>query len=147
MDNQIRIHNLENYGYIYGRDQLLIKNSGVHFLPRMTCKYSQWIDSDGNNEKILYSEVQAIPRGVHIHSARLMQWHFPALKDRRVDFERKLNTISLEEFKAHHQKPRRIFSRSLISPPNTKHPRKYAIDSSMLEESTIRNFLNQILKN
>lgn len=147
IDNQIHIQKLENYGYIYGRDQLLIKNSGVHFLPRMTSKYSQWIDSDGNNEKILYSEVQAIPKGVYIHSARLMQWHFPALKDRRVDFERKLNTISLEEFKAHHQKPRRIFSKSLISPPDTKHPRKYAIDSSMLEESTIRNFLNQILKN
>ena len=112
----------------------------------MTSKYSQWIDSNGNNEKILYSEAQAIPKGVYIHSARLMQWHFPALKDRRVDFERKLNTISLEEFKAHHQKPRGIFAKSLISPPDTKHPRKYAIDSSMLEESTIRNLLSQILK-
>ena len=149
IDNQIHIQKLENYGYIYGRDQLLIKNSGVHFLPRMTCKYSQWIDSNGNNEKILYSEVQAIPKGLHIHTARLMQWHFPALKDRRVDFKRKLDTISLEEFKAYHQKPRGSFSKSLISPKNThpKNLRKYAIDSSMLEESTIRNFLNQILKN
>ena len=149
IDNQIRIQNLENYGYIHGSDQLLIKNSGVHFLPRMTCKYSQWIDSNGNNEKILYSEVQAIPKGLHFHTARLMQWHFPALKDRRVDFKRKLDTISLEEFKAYHQKPRGSFSKSLISPKNThpKNLRKYAIDSSMLEESTIRNFLNQILKN
>ena len=148
IDNQIHIQKLENYGYIRGGDQLLIKNSGVHFLPRMTSKYSQWIDSNGNNEKILYSEVQAIPKGVYIHSARLMQWHFPALKDRRVDFERKLNTISLEDFKAHHQKPHGIFGKSLISPKNThpKNLRQYAIDSSMLEESTIYNLLSQILE-
>ena len=144
IDNEIRIQSLGNYGYIYGGDQLLIKNNGVYFLPRMTSKPSQWIDSN-NNEKILYSEVQIIPKNTYIHNARLMQWHFPALKNRRVDFVKKLSTISLEEFKAHHQKPRGIFAKSLISPPDTKHPRKYAIDSSMLEEKIIRNILSQML--
>lgn len=114
----------------------------------MTSKPAQWIDSN-NNDNILYSEVQIIPKKTYIHSARLMQWHFPALKNRRVDFVKKLPTISLEEFKSHHQKPKGLFRKSLISPKNThpKNLRKYAIDSSMLEEKTIRNILSQILKN
>ena len=146
IDNEIRIQNLNNYGYIKGGDQLLIKNNGVYFLHRMVCKPSQWIDSNDSN-KILYSEVQIIPKNTYIHNARLMQWHFPALKNRRLNFVKKLPTISLEEFKKYHSKPKVLFKKSLISPPNTKNPRKYNIDRFMLEEKTIRNILNQILKN
>lgn len=134
IDNQIFVQKIGDHGYWDGRDQLLVRNVGVKFVPRMVCRPSQWIECE-DTSKVLYSEAQVIPSGMRILRAPLMQWHFPAIKLRRHAFEKHLNIISLQDFKAHHR----------IGSSDSAHPLTYDIDSSMLEEGKIRDLIAKIL--
>ncbi|WP_366559247.1 beta-1,4-N-acetylgalactosaminyltransferase [Campylobacter sp.] len=102
INNEIYIQNVGDNGFIYGSDQLLIKNKDLIFKERMTSKSSQWIDNE-SIENILYSESMQIPKNVKIIFFNLMQWHFLALKMRRVEFQKNLAILTLEEFKKIHK--------------------------------------------
>ena len=95
--NQIYIQNNGINGFIQGYDQLLVCNRNVDFIERKTSKAAQWIDN-AKHENTLYSEQQILPKLIY-HHAPLMQWHFPAIKQRRLDFIKHLDLISLETFK------------------------------------------------
>lgn len=109
LNNEIFIQDIgggEN-GFINGEDQLLIQKHNSIFTERMVFKQSQWIDPD-QTTKELYSEQQIIPKNVKILQAELLQWHFPALKYRRNNYQKYLNILTLEEFKKIHYKHRKI---------------------------------------
>lgn len=77
----------------------MIKRRNSSFIERRVSKKSQWIDPKGLIEE-LYSEQQVLSQGVKILQAPLLQWHFPALKYRRNDYQQYLE----EEFQAFHRK-------------------------------------------
>ncbi len=109
LNNEIFIQDIgggEN-GFINGEDQLLIQKHNSIFTEKMVSKQSQWIDPD-QTTKELYSEQQIIPKNVKILQAELLQWHFPALKYRRNNYQKYLNILTLEEFKKIHYKHRKI---------------------------------------
>ncbi len=101
------MQNSGNYGFI--GDQLLIKRRNSSFIERRVSK-SQWIDPKGLIEE-LYSEQQVLSQGVKILQAPLLQWHFPALKYRRNDYQQYLDILSLEEFQAFHRKSKEAKNR------------------------------------
>ncbi|EAH8684004.1 glycosyltransferase [Campylobacter jejuni] len=103
LNGNIYVQNSGNYGFIGGGDQLLIKRRNSSFIERRVSKKSQWIDPKGLIEE-LYSEQQVLSQGVKILQAPLLQWHFPALKYRRNDYQQYLDILSLEEFQAFHRK-------------------------------------------
>lgn len=96
------IQDIDNRGLINGWDQLLLFNKNITFIERPVSKSSQWIDPN-DHTTTLYSEQQIIPPFLKVHSAPLMQWHFPAVKESRKDFIKHLDLLSLEEFKAIHK--------------------------------------------
>ncbi|MCR6580107.1 beta-1,4-N-acetylgalactosaminyltransferase [Campylobacter insulaenigrae] len=102
IDNIIYVQNVGDNGFIEGYDQLLIKNKDIFFKERMTSKSAQWIDCQ-SIENNLYSESMQVSKNVKIITSILMQWHFPALKIRRVEFQKKLAILTLEEFKKIHK--------------------------------------------
>lgn len=109
-----------------GGDQLLIKKRNSTFKQRMVSKQSQWIDPK-ENSKELYSEKQVLTKNIKILGAPLLQWHFPALKYRRNDYQKYLDLLSLEEFKKFH----------------FKYKIAKEIDYSMLDEKVIKQILNK----
>lgn len=126
INEEIRIQNVGNFGFIKGYDQLLICNKDIYFKQRMTSKQAQWIDSR-STEDTLYSEQQIIPKNIKIKMTHLMQWHFPALKYRRAEYQQELQTISLEEFKAYHKK---LFKNKIIS--------KEMLDYSQIQKKLVK---------
>lgn len=126
LNHQIYIQNNGNYGWIGGGDQLLIKKRNSTFKQRMVSKQSQWIDPK-ENSKELYSEKQVLTKNIKILGAPLLQWHFPALKYCRNDYQKYLDLLSLEEFKKFH----------------FKYKIAKEIDYSMLDEKVIKQILNK----
>ena len=98
-ENRFYIQNNEENGFISGFDQLLLCNRDVDFIERKTSKAAQWIDNK-SIENTLYSEQQVLPELIY-YQAPLMQWHFPSVKQRRLDFAKHLDLITLESFKEH----------------------------------------------
>lgn len=76
----------------------MLRNDGISFVERKTSKSEQWMDKE-STERILYSEAQVFPKNVKFYCAPLMQWHFPAVKQRRHDFIEHLDLLELAEFK------------------------------------------------
>lgn len=97
-DNEIFIQNNGKDGFIDGYDQLLFCNNDIDFIERKTSKAAQWIDSS-DKQDILYSEQQVLPKDRIFFNAPLMQWHFPAIKKKRVNFIEHLDLLTLEDFK------------------------------------------------
>lgn len=97
-DSQIFVQNNGKNGFIDGYDQLLVCKRNITFIERKTSKAAQWIDNT-SHENILYSEQQVLPKDIQYFHAPVMQWHFPAVKQRRKDFTKHLDLLSLEEFK------------------------------------------------
>lgn len=127
LNNKIFIQNVGGgYGFINGEDQLLIQRYNSIFIERMVSKQSQWIDPDNVLEE-LSSEKQIIPKNIKILQAELLQWHFPALKVRRNDYQKYLNILTLVDFKKIH----------------FKHRKKQKIDYKMLDERVIYKILNK----
>ncbi|TLE09671.1 beta-1,4-N-acetylgalactosaminyltransferase [Helicobacter bilis] len=122
---KIYVQNNGVSGFIDGYDQLLVCNRGIDFIERKTSKAAQWIDKD-NYENILYSEQQVVPKDIIYIHAPLMQWHFPAIKQRRQDFSKHLDTMTLQTFKKHN-----------------KHLISLKIPSFMLEEELIESIYKQ----
>ena len=127
INKYLKIQKIGNFGFIKGYDQLLLCNLNTYFKERMTSKAAQWLDSK-DYTNTLYSEEQIIPKNIKIIQACLMQWHFPALKQQRIDYQKTLETISLEEFVHFHQK--------LIQ--------NKTIDKNMLQLKEITKQLNKI---
>lgn len=123
-DNAIFIQNSSNNGFIDGYDQLLVLNNDIDFIERKTSKAAQWIDKT-DSKNILYSEKQIIPKGRKYFHAPLMQWHFPAIKNKRVNFVEYLDLISLDDFKM-----------------KNKHLLNSKIPPYMLEKDIINNIYN-----
>lgn len=117
--NQIFVQNNEVNGYIEGGDQLLLCNNNISFAPRSTSKSAQWINPNERQQNLI-SEIMVLPKKLHYIHAPLMQWHFPAVKSRRVDFARHLVVMELSEFRlknAHligHKIPREYVSEEVI---------------------------------
>lgn len=107
LNNQIFIQNTGEDGFISGEDHLLIQRRNSIFVERMTSKQSQWIDPK-QTIKELYSEKQIIPKNIKILQAELLQWHFPALKHRRNNYQKYLDVLTLEEFKKIHYRHRKV---------------------------------------
>lgn len=96
-DDSFYIQNSGENGFIQGFDQLLVCNRDVDFIERKTSKAAQWIDNT-KCENTLYSEQQKL-LDLAYYQAPLMQWHFPAIKQRRLDFTKHLDLITIESFK------------------------------------------------
>ncbi|AJC91249.1 beta-1,4-N-acetylgalactosaminyltransferase [Campylobacter subantarcticus] len=128
LDNKIVIQDIGGggCGFIDGGDQLLIQKCNSVFIERMVSKQSQWIDPE-KTVKELYSEQQIIPKYLKILQAELLQWHFPALKYRRNDYQKHLDALTLEDFKKIHYRHRKIKK----------------IDYTMLDEKVIREILGK----
>ncbi|MFY4724214.1 beta-1,4-N-acetylgalactosaminyltransferase [Campylobacter jejuni] len=125
-NNEIFVQNIGKNGFIDGGDQLLIQKCNSVFIERMVSKQSQWIDSN-QVAKELYSEEQVIPKNIKILQAELLQWHFPALKYRRNDYQKYLDILTLENFKKIHY----------------KHRKKKKIDYAMLDKKAIYEILSK----
>lgn len=123
-DKAIFIQNSGENGFLSGCDQLLVYRDNIDFIERKTSKAAQWIDKN-DHQAILYSESQFIPNDRRYIHAPLMQWHFPAIKKRRVNFIEHLDLITLEDFKI-----------------KNKHLLNNKIPPYMLEEDLIMNLIN-----
>ncbi len=97
-DSKIYVQNSGKSGFINGYDQLLVCKRNITFTERKTSKAAQWIDNT-KHENTLYSESQILPNDVRYFHAPLIQWHFPAVKQRRKDYTKYLQLLSLQEFK------------------------------------------------
>ncbi|EAK1936789.1 acylneuraminate cytidylyltransferase, partial [Campylobacter jejuni] len=126
LDNKIVIQNIGECGFIDEGDQLLIQKCNSVFIERMVSKQSQWIDPE-KTVKELYSEQQIIPKHIKILQAELLQWHFPALKYHRNDYQKHLDALTLEDFKKIHYRHRKIKK----------------INYTMLDEKVIREILDK----
>ncbi|HEG2306545.1 TPA: hypothetical protein SCT72_000033 [Campylobacter jejuni] len=124
--DKIVIQNIGECGFIDGGDQLLIQKCNSVFIERMVSKQSQWIDPE-KTVKELYSEQQIIPKHIKILQAELLQWHFPALKYHRNDYQKHLDALTLEDFKKIHYRHRKIKK----------------INYTMLDEKVIREILDK----
>ncbi|ANV97475.1 hypothetical protein BBW65_00990 [Helicobacter enhydrae] len=107
-NDEIFIQKSEDMGFIDGWDQWLICNQNLEFNIRKTSKNAQWIE-EGNFSQTLFTEVLDYPPNSVWFQAPLMQYHFPAVKQRRNDFVRHLDLMTLEEFSRIHT-PKRIDS-------------------------------------
>lgn len=96
-NNHIFIQNNDKYGYLTGEDQLLICNNGISFIPFKSSKSAQWLDINDTKENLV-REMIDFRRNLRAIFAPLMQWHFPAIKERRVDFIKHLDLLTLQDF-------------------------------------------------